>query len=110
MGTQREVKKGNFGNCDPQMTEEMKFSLCKGGFNPPASLPIAPGMLQMLSEPGRDEFKWQHRSLKALFNPNLHMALPGGGSHGGVASPPPSVPHRVREGGNTAPLREEKAL
>lgn len=77
MGTQK-GEKGNFGNCGPQMTEEMKLSLCKGGCNPPAFLLIASGMLQMLAETGQDEFKWKPGSLKALFNPvSPHGSAPG---------------------------------
>lgn len=57
MGTER-GEKGTFGNCSPQTTDEMKFSLCKGGCNPPASLLSNPGMLQMPAETRQDEFKW----------------------------------------------------
>lgn len=98
MATERGGK-GNVGNCSPQMTEEMKLSLHKGCCNPPASLLITSGMLQMLAETGQDEFKWWHGSFKALFNPvSPHGSVPEG-SHARVGFPTRLILHRVREGG-----------
>lgn len=98
MATERGGK-GNVGNCSPQMTEEMKLSLHKGGCNPPASLLITSGMLQMLAETGQDEFKWWHGSFKALFNPvSPHGSVPEG-SRARVGFPTRLILHRVREGG-----------
>lgn len=52
MGTER-GEKGSLGNCSPQITKQMKLSLCKGGCNPPASLLIPSGTLPTPTETGQ---------------------------------------------------------
>lgn len=88
MGTERD-ERGNFGKCSPQMTEEMKLSLSVDGYNPPAFLLVASGMLQMLAETGRGSSNGSMEALKPFSTRYLHMGLPQGAPTAGRVSKHP---------------------